>query len=269
MGDSASPRLDKEAFGRSVDSVVRLIRASELDDRFRSLHAELSRLLPFDNLIVYAFSGTSAPRLLGSNLHEKRLQAQMEDFVHGLFLLDPFVIEAQKGRTGVLRLRDIMPDDFLDSEFYRHHYTYTDVRDEVRFVVPVDRQSIVHVFVEREMKALLFTDREVGLLKAYGPAVELYVQQRMRWLDSLTRESLHARVTLDIGACIRSMGSLTSRECEVVELILRGHATKSIGRALEIEDGTVTNHKRNIYAKLDIHSQAQLFELFLRSIASI
>lgn len=268
MDESTLPRINAEAVERSVASVVRLIRSAEIDDRFRSLHSELSRLLAFDNLIVYAFSSTSEPQLLGSNLQEKRLQGQMEDFIHGLFLLDPFVIEAQKGRTGVLRLRDIMPDDFLDSEFYRHHYTYTDVRDEVRFIVPVDQNVMVHVFVERELKAPLFTDNELGILKAYGPAVKLYVEQRMRWLDKLSRGPSSSRVALDIGGCIQSLGNLTARECEVVELILRGHATKSVGRVLRIEDGTVTNHKRNIYAKLKIHSQAQLFELFLRNIAT-
>jgi DNA-binding CsgD family transcriptional regulator len=35
---------------------------------------------------------------------------------------------------------------------------------------------------------------------------------------------------------------------------------------LDIEEGTVTNHKRNIYAKLHVHSMAQLFNLFLKSL---
>jgi DNA-binding CsgD family transcriptional regulator len=37
---------------------------------------------------------------------------------------------------------------------------------------------------------------------------------------------------------------------------------------LNIEEGTVTNHKRNIYAKIGVHSQAQLFDRFLRTLTT-
>jgi DNA-binding CsgD family transcriptional regulator len=269
MAHSAAQGVDLDRFGESMASIARLIGSAEGDARFKVLSAELARLCSFDNLIIYLFNGASVPELLGSNLPEKRLREQMTDFNDGLFLLDPFVIEAQRGASGVLRLRDIMPDDFFESEFYRHHYTYTNVRDEVRFIVPLDHARVIHVFVEREMRSALFSDDEFGLLKAFWPIVDLYVKKRRRRLDEAGREADEPRVAIDIATRIRAMGDITSRECQVVELILRGHATKSVARVLNIEAGTVTNHKRNIYAKLDVHSQAQLFELFLRTIASI
>ena len=61
-------------------------------------------------------------------------------------------------------------------------------------------------------------------------------------------------------------GKLTDREAEIVEMMLKGHSAKSMARVLGIEAGTAANHKRNIYAKLDIHSQAQLFDMFLRTL---
>ena len=262
---------DLNALSELVASLARLFDSAERDDRFKQLHLELRRLCAFENFIVYLFDGASAPQLLGSNLPEDNLRKQMEDFVNGLFLLDPFVRASQQGVSGLLRLRDIMPDDFLESEFFKHHYTYTNLLDEVRYVVPVGGERAVHVFVEREISGEAFSNHELGLLKALEPMMRVFVQRRMRWLESIARGLERPLAAIDLRARIKAMapGKLTNRECEIVELILRGHAAKSIGQTLGIEEGTVINHKRNIYAKLGIHSQAQLFNLFLQSIASI
>ena len=128
---------------------------------------------------------------------------------------------------------------------------------------------MVHVFVERESKSPAFSDHELGLLQGFWPVIDLFVRQRMRRLDRMQRDDGKTRAPIDLRTRIESMGNLTDRECQVVELLLRGHATKSIAHRLSIEVGTVTNHKRHIYAKLGIHSQAHLFERFLRSIGSL
>ena len=55
---------------------------------------------------------------------------------------------------------------------------------------------------------------------------------------------------------------LTRREREVVRLLLRGHSVKSTAGVLDLAPGTVKIHRRNIYAKLGISSQSQLFSRF-------
>ncbi len=49
----------------------------------------------------------------------------------------------------------------------------------------------------------------------------------------------------------------------VTQLILRGHSTHSVSALLGIAEGTVKNHRKSIYAKLNIASQQELFSLFL------
>ena len=56
---------------------------------------------------------------------------------------------------------------------------------------------------------------------------------------------------------------LTAREREVAQLILIGHSSNSISLNLGISLPTVKTHRRNIYSKLEISSQAELFSLFL------
>ena len=55
------------------------------------------------------------------------------------------------------------------------------------------------------------------------------------------------------------------RERQVVELTLRGHSADAIGKRLEISPGTVRIHRRNIYSKLRISSQGELFSLFIEA----
>ncbi len=56
---------------------------------------------------------------------------------------------------------------------------------------------------------------------------------------------------------------LTAREREIAQLILIGHSSNSISLNLGISLPTVKTHRRNIYTKLQISSQAELFSLFL------
>jgi DNA-binding CsgD family transcriptional regulator len=58
--------------------------------------------------------------------------------------------------------------------------------------------------------------------------------------------------------------TLTPREMSIVKLILTGHSSKSIALILGISLPTVKTHRRNIYNKFQISSQAELFNLFVR-----
>ena len=75
---------------------------------------------------------------------------------------------------------------------------------------------------------------------------------------------MHRRLT----HCFETFGEsvLTEREREISQLLLRGHSSKSVARELDIAPGTVMVHKRNLFGKLGISSQYQLFSLFIDSL---
>jgi DNA-binding CsgD family transcriptional regulator len=58
-------------------------------------------------------------------------------------------------------------------------------------------------------------------------------------------------------------GILTPREREVTEYTLKGYSADAIGKILNIASGTVRIHRKNIYAKLRISSQGELFSKFI------
>ena len=79
--------------------------------------------------------------------------------------------------------------------------------------------------------------------------------------------SMHQRLT----QCFERFGEtdLTQRERQITQLLLRGHSSKSIARELGIAPGTVMVHKRNLFSKLGITSQYELFSLFIDKLSAL
>jgi DNA-binding CsgD family transcriptional regulator len=78
--------------------------------------------------------------------------------------------------------------------------------------------------------------------------------------------TMHQRLT----QCFEHFGesSLTQRERQITQLLLRGHSSKSVARELGIAPGTVMVHKRNLFSKLGITSQYELFSLFIDKLSA-
>lgn len=64
-------------------------------------------------------------------------------------------------------------------------------------------------------------------------------------------------------------GALTPCIGEIVELALRSHSSEAIGRFPGIAPGRTRIHCRNVYPKIRIRSQGELFSLFLCTIGQV
>lgn len=62
---------------------------------------------------------------------------------------------------------------------------------------------------------------------------------------------------------------LTQREISICHLALRGFPSVSIAQQLDIAVGTVKNHRKSIYRKLDITTERELFLLLFNHVATI
>jgi DNA-binding NarL/FixJ family response regulator len=58
-------------------------------------------------------------------------------------------------------------------------------------------------------------------------------------------------------------GSLTRREREVMNLIVKGHSNRAIAEHLYVSEKTVKNHVNNIYGKLGVGSRSEAIALWL------
>nr|WP_240946353.1 LuxR C-terminal-related transcriptional regulator [Pseudomaricurvus alkylphenolicus] len=103
-----------------------------------------------------------------------------------------------------------------------------------------------------------------------APVICELVRSRYRRFDSVNATSGTGRIHQELASAQKNFGRsrLSEREQEVVQLILRGHSIKSIAEKLGISCGTVKVHRKNIYVKLDVCSQSDLFSLFLSALGA-
>lgn len=246
----------------------------------RDLHtpafpATLARLLrglvPYDSTVIFAYIGDKPPIDLFHDIEFAPEFGSFEEYQCGAYLLDPFFHACQRGvGPAVHRLKDFAPDHFFRSEYYRAYYAKTNIIDEIGIFTPFTDGGTIVISVSRHKGSRPFSRRDVARCEAIEPLVRAAVLQHWRNpemvelatpADARRYDTLPARIRAASGADGRPV--LTEREAEVVSLILRGHSSVSVAVRLGISAGTVKVHRKNIYAKLGISSQAELFSVFL------
>ena len=198
----------------------------------------------------------------------KKRKIFVEDYQEGPYLLDPFFLATTNpNESGLYRLRDLAPDRFYQGEYFRNYYVQTDLAEEIAFFVNLPDAAVVVVSLMRAQKA--FTVKECRDLNRYAPVVLAACEQH--WPDlaqkfgapGADKKADSGEGSLELAFQQFGLGLLTPREKEVAEFTLKGHSAAAVGRILEISPGTVRIHRRNIYSKLRIRSQGELFSEFI------
>jgi len=218
---------------------------------------------------LLAFHTDAPPEVLAHSLAPSRAKHYLDRYLAGPYLLDPlYQMALRPDKPTMCRFRDAQPDRFHSSEYYRQYVERTHLVDEMDFLLGTSASSALVVVCGRTEKR--FTRIELNRLRLIEPVV-LSAMQRA-WdnrdtaatLDARDRD-MHQRLT----ECFENFGEkvLTQREREITQLLLRGHSSKSIARELGIAPGTVMVHKRNLFAKLGITSQYELFSRFIDALS--
>jgi DNA-binding CsgD family transcriptional regulator len=235
-------------------------------ERFASeLITGLRGLVPVDDASILHYARGDLPSLVYREAPRARGTDTMDRFLAGAFLLDPFYqAAAQDGRFGVFTLKELAPERFHESEYYRSWYRNCGFRDECGFLIEVGEGAFVNVALGR-LQQRRFSQTQIRTLRSVQLAVDTLCKQH--WAAESgsgdgVRRQLHLALD-DFGSSL-----LTDRETQVINLVLHGHSTKSVAERLGISVETVKLHRKHAYAKLEVSSQAELFYLFLDSLMS-
>ncbi len=222
-------------------------------------------MLPFTSCLVTLLELGRAPVLLYDDIRPERHEAVVDAYLRRAYLLDPFYDFLSGGlERRVIRLQEIQPDHFRKSEYFSTYYTDTRLVDEVGIFVPRRDESHIFVSLGRAARTAPFSVRSFQRLQSWMAVIEALLARQ--WDAEQFTAAAGAPVTLDDTLQQSGFAALSAREREIVALILKGHSSKSIAWQLAIAVGTVKNHRKNIYRKLNITSQSALFALFLDSI---
>ena len=235
-----------------------------------TLLAMMRALVRFDDMVIFAYRDKARPIDLFSTFGADDFHVFVTLYQAGPYLLDPFYHTTRAGRAGVLRMRELAPDRFFSSEYYRSYYSQTGLAEELGFFVPTEDGVTVVVSLMRREKMGIFPAAEFGLLTDTEPFVAAFVRSAWSGLAGRFAETGQGRgrrsEPVSAADKVWRKLNLTDREASIIELVLQGHSSESIGLKLDISTGTVKVHRRNVYRKLGISSQIQLLSIYLKNL---
>lgn len=258
---------------RLIEATGALIDAIGTDGFAQTLSDALKGIAPFDYTVIFGYFGAARPMDLFDDFPKGKRKVFVEDYQEGPYLLDPFYLACgNQVKPGLYRIRDLAPDRFFQGEYFRSYYARTGLAEEIGYFIEMPDKAIVVVSLMRADKA--FSAKEFRQLGEFWPVVRATCQRHWRDLaaqfgtdaERRSEDSLHQSVALAFTNF--GEGVLTPRERQVVEFTLKGHSADAVGRILEISPGTVRIHRRNVYSKLQIRSQGELFSKFIDTLVS-
>jgi len=226
----------------------------------------LKNMVECDFTVIFGYVNSARPLALFDDFTADRRKMHVDDYQEGPYLLDPFYLAATSDvRPGVRRLSEIAPDRFYQGEYYRNYYRQTGLAEEVGFLIKIHKNLTIVISMMRKTRK--FSKSELKVLESVWPVIDAICRRHWRNTGTQMHETV-AVADRNIERAFREIGEgvLTPREREVVELTLRGHSADALGTLLGISSGTVRIHRKNIYTKLRIRSQGELFSIFISAL---
>jgi DNA-binding CsgD family transcriptional regulator len=231
----------------------------------------LKSLVPFDNAVILHYRHGEKPLIIYNDLPPLEIKQQIDEFINGAFLIEPFYRAAVDDRvSGLNRLSDLAPNGFEKTEYYRTYFRYTEIKDEIGFIIHLSADQFINISMGRLTFSQRFNRTQISLLDDITEVIETLC--KLQWVaENGVQQAAENKLPGQLDSALKHFGTayLTDRETQVVQLFLHGHSTKSIAERLGISPETVKLHRKNSYAKLDVSSQAELFHLFIDSLASL
>jgi len=250
-------------------------------DRLPTLLIKLIKFrIKIDAAILIIYRPESKPILLNSTFKEKRAKLGLNNYINDTYVLNPAYLSFKKGETrGITKITEISGKDSIKSVHYTN-YKIKEARDEdLGFLTEgwperLEEISILFDLPNKEMGELAifkkkisgFNKSDLNTLQVLEPLI--YSIFKNHW--STARQNIICEKSLsNKNKRYDSFGenTLSPREMEVAKLIFEGHSGNSIAANLDIAITTVKSHRKNMYKKLGIGSQQELFSRYIDSIS--
>lgn len=253
-----------------------IIRAIGADGLGAEMDAVLRSRVPFDMSCIYLFQFNGAPLLVHNGYNDSVPARTLSAYARGGYLLDPFYVACMNDHPGGLwRMTDLAPDSFFSSGFAISSdshpcvsSTHGTLIEEIGFIVPLQSRVALVYSLMRSLERGTFEAWELRELESWTPvlsaALEAHFNLRLKTYCHTTENS---DGPIEDAFLNMLPGELTETQRFVTKFILQGHSNGSISTQMKVSEGTVRVHKHNIYQKLSISSQSELFRLFIDYLA--
>jgi DNA-binding CsgD family transcriptional regulator len=244
----------------------------------------LERLLPFEMAAIFVYRGRSRPLAVFDNFEPAEAKKGIAAYVESTYVLNPFYQAVQNGLCdGVYLMRELAPDAYFESGYDRAYKVLPNPSEEIGYVtehwpkgmeelniaIIVEDGVLAEITLSRSHREQGFGESDVSKVTAVFPVISAAFRNFWREFGATGSQALPPDSRVDDAFACFGKSALTDRECEVTQLILKGHSSESICGNLGISLGTVKTHRKNAYAKLNISSQSELLSQFLQSLQTL
>lgn len=266
---SRNSPVDIGALGDFASQMVSTVGTSEFPCR---LTESLFELIDFDLFCLTVFPRKGGALLLHNNLLDYATEVTLHNYCSGGYTLDALYGACQSGVDGLYFFADgAQQQSRLPPGNETLHPCVSleanSLAGEAAYIAHLPSASIVFSLM-RTPRLPNFDELEIGRMASFEPIVRSSLSRQFSYLSTATGRPPHV-TEQEFNAALHEFGRhvLSARERTIAELILHGHTSLSIANTLEISEGTVKNHRKNIYRKMGIGSQAELFHRFFRSVS--
>ena len=214
-----------------------------------------------------AFFADTRPVEIFSNRSEPEAIEALKTYFDVAYVLDPFfqlfpTVKADR----VDRLRDIAPDDFRRSEYYRTFFRALQISDECGVMLVIAPDAALFLSLGMTSGHSL----KPGPLQAMLPVIGALARRHWTVLTP-ERPDGTGRLAAQMEQAFAAFGDskLSPREAEITRMILQGYSTKAIARDLNNSPETIKVHRKRIFAKLGLATQGALLPLFLDALRAM
>lgn len=238
-------------------------------DALCHLASAFGHLVSIESVMISLEHKDRPPQLLYQRgIPEKYRESIIDRYFSGGYLLDPFCLAVEQGLAeGFYHLEEIAPDNFFDSEYYKTYYLKAGSSEDSFYIVDTGHDTKVSVSLFQGFGGESLRAEQLNLLRAVEPLVREFISEfgRRGLQHSAVSEGGRDDLKQRVQSAFEHFGCdlLTEREREVAHMVLRGHSVKSTASQMSISPETVRMHRKNLYLKLEIGSQSELFALFI------
>lgn len=236
------------------------------DDFYRQVDRSFRSVSSVSHFKILVYSKQNHPRLLAG----KRETELDQDYCESAYLLDPFYdVICRHSHNGLVTLDSITRNDFEHSAYYNQFYNRLGWNNETNYIIHTPQDHTICLVYTTEQSPNALNHELIPYLESIKSAIFKHEEWHELGKKSYGEhdEKSHSYWHCSHGSAAPNsyptLFGLTRRESEIVEYILQGHSTSSIAKMCFVSQGTVKNHRKNIYRKLNIKSQCELFSKFM------
>ncbi|AVU10017.1 MULTISPECIES: response regulator transcription factor [unclassified Halomonas] len=251
---------------QTLAGAISTLRTVHFTPHFTKL---LRTLVAFDCAVIVGYRPAKHPIYLFDSLHEQR-ELLFQRYLMDAYQEDPFLLLlAQQQEQGVFSVEDTYPFKRVSDAYQQGFYQQTGWQDELCITLQLGGERWLVVYLGKlsgqETRHAGFTYADRDQLTGYLGVLSALCQQHWQVPFHLANATVNSDIAAMLRQSAESFGKalLTPREQQVAALLVQGMDSHEIAEHLAIGHGTVKNHRKRIYAQLDITSLSELFGLFL------